>query len=101
MVIQQGDVILTKIDSIPKGKKIERKERGYVLADGETTGHAHVIEDEIEMVEKDGVLYIGCKTDVIIKHEEHKHITIPAGNYQIGIVAEYDHFLEEARKVMD
>jgi hypothetical protein len=101
MVIQQGDVVLTRIDSIPQGKKVERKERGYVLAEGESSGHAHTIEEEIEMVEKDGVLYIGCKGDTVIKHEEHKHVTLPAGNYQISIVREYDHFLEEARKVQD
>jgi hypothetical protein len=54
MIYQQGDVLLTKIDSLPLGNKVERKERGYILAEGEATGHAHVIEEEIEMVEKDG-----------------------------------------------
>lgn len=101
MILQQGDVLIKKIDKLPEGKKVERRQRGYVLAEGETTGHMHVIEDEIVMIEKDGVLFIGCKSDVIVKHEEHGHITIPAGNYQIGIVNEYDHFAEEARKVAD
>ena len=101
-MFQQGDVLLKSIDSIPEGaKKVERKARGYVLAEGENTGHAHVIEDEIVMVEKDGVLYMGLKGDTIVKHEEHGHITIPAGNYQIGIVREYDHFLEESKSVRD
>ena len=101
MIYQQGDVLLTKIDSLPLGNKVERKERGYILAEGEATGHAHVIEEEIEMVEKDGTLYIGCKADTVVKHEEHKHITIEPGNYQISIIQEYDHFLEEAKKVAD
>jgi hypothetical protein len=101
MLLQQGDVLLKSIESLPKGKKVSRKARGYVLADGEVTGHAHVIEDEIILIEKDGTLFIGCKTDVTVKHEEHGQIKIPAGNYEVGIVQEYDHFAEEARKVQD
>ena len=101
MFLQQGDVLIKSVDSLPNGKKVNRKERGYVLAEGEATGHAHTIEEEIKMVEVDGILYIGCETDVIIKHEEHGAITIPAGDYQIGIVQEYDHFAEEAKNVAD
>jgi len=102
MFYQQGDVLIRPISTMPtNGKPVERRQRGYVLADGESTGHAHVIEDEIKMIESDGVLYIGCESDVIVKHEEHASVTIPAGNYQIGIVQEYDHFAEEARNVRD
>lgn len=101
MFLQQGDVSIKSVAVIPQGRVVERKKRGYVLADGEVTGHAHVIEDEIKMIEVDGILYIGCETDVVVKHEEHGAITIPAGNYQIGIVQEYDHFAEEARNVID
>lgn len=101
MMYQQGDVLLKSIEKMPNGKPVPRKARGYVLADGEVTGHAHVIESDVLLIEKDGVLYLGCEGDVIIKHEEHGHITIPAGNYEIGIVQEYDHFSEEARQVQD
>ena|SRR3990167_7194600 len=102
MLLQQGDVLLKKIEKIPAGKKIDKKARGYVLADGETTGHAHVIEEEVELVEKAGVLYLGVRGDsVMLKHEEHGHIEIPVGNYEIGIVREYDHFAEEAKPIVD
>ena len=102
MLIQQGDVILKQISSLPEGKGVERKSRGFVLAEGESTGHAHTIEDEVELVEKNGVLYLGVKGDsVTLKHEEHGHVEIPAGNYEISIVKEYDHFAEEARNVVD
>ena len=101
MFYQQGDVLIKKISELPQGKTVERRQRGFVLADGEVTGHAHVIEDNIKMVEVNGVLFIGCESDVTVKHEEHGAITIPAGNYQIGIVQEYDHFAEEARNVVD
>jgi hypothetical protein len=101
MFLQQGDVKIISIDKLPEGKKILRKQRGYVIAEGEVTNHAHVIDEEITMIEKNGIIYIGCETDVIITHEEHGHIKIPAGNYEIGIVKEYDHFLEESRNVAD
>lgn len=104
-MLQQGDVLLKKIESLPvDGRPVARKERGFILADGEVTGHAHVITDEVvdvKLVEKNGVLYLGCDGDVIVRHEEHGHITVPAGNYEVGRVREYDHFAEEARQVQD
>ena len=102
MMYQQGDVLLKKVSSIPKdAKPVQRKERGWVLAEGESTGHAHVIEDDIELVEKDGILYMTNKESVTIKHEEHKHQTIVPGTYQIGIVKEYDPFEKAIRNVQD
>jgi len=97
----QGDVILVKIDSVPLGKKVEKKQRGFVLAEGEATGHAHCVLDEINLVEKDGTLYIGANEDFTITHEEHHQVTVPAGNYEVRIAKEYDHFAEEARNVAD
>lgn len=104
MLLQQGDVLLRKINKIPsKIKKIARKERGYVLAEGEVTGHAHVITDDIDLMleEVSGKMFMKNESEVVIKHEEHKHINIPAGTWEIGIVQEYDHFAEEARQVQD
>ena len=98
----QGDVIIVGIDKLPTGgKKVKRSARGYVLAEGEATGHAHTIDEEIELIEKDGILYIGAKSPVTIKHEEHAPITLPAGNYEATIAQEYSHFEEEARAVRD
>lgn len=103
MLIQQGDVLIKKAASIPVGAKVvERKPRGFVLAEGEVTGHAHTIEEEVELFEKDGTLYLKVKdAPVTVKHEEHGHVEVPAGIYEIGIVKEYDHFAEEARAVQD
>jgi hypothetical protein len=102
MLLQQGDVLLKKIERMPEGAPVQKKPRGYVLADGEVTVHAHVIEEEVDLIEKDGVLYLGVKGDAVtLKHEEHGHIQVPRGNYEVGIVKEYDHFAEEARSVAD
>jgi hypothetical protein len=42
---RQGDVLITRVDKIPKGATeiASNKERGVVLAEGEVTGHAHRI----------------------------------------------------------
>jgi len=100
---QQGDVILKSVVSIPKGSKpVIAKKRGYVLAEGEVTGHAHVIDDiEAEVFEKDGVMFIKTTKSINVTHEEHKPITLDAGIWQVGIVKEYDPFSVETREVRD
>ncbi len=101
---QQGDVLIEAVDSIPdQAKRTPAKERGFVLAEGEHTGHAHVIDRvaNIEFVEKDGFHYIINSGPVTVTHEEHKPITIPPGTWRVRIVQEYDHFAEEARAVQD
>ena len=100
---QQGDVLIEPFDIPKDAKKVEAKPRGFVLAEGEVTGHAHVIDRvaDIEFVEKDGLFYIKNKKAVTVRHEEHKPITIPAGTWRVRGVKEYDHFAEEARRVID
>lgn len=101
---QQGDVLIEEIDEIPStAKKVEAKPRGYVLFEGDVTNHAHVIEKvaNIDFLEKDGVFYIVNKKAATVTHEEHKPITIPAGSWRVRGVQEYDHFAEEARRVID
>ena len=100
---QQGDVLIHRINSLPDGiKKVGRKVRGFVLAEGETTGHAHVVEEDIEMYEKDGNFYIRVSGETAtVTHEEHAPIEIPSGFYEIGIVQEVDPWTEQPRKVVD
>jgi hypothetical protein len=99
MLIVQGDVFLTKC-AIPKDAK---KKKGFVLAEGEVTGHCHAVleQDCAELYEKDGVLYLSATKDVTVRHDEHKPITVPAGNWKVGIVKEFDPFEEETRNVQD
>ncbi|HLD91473.1 MAG TPA: hypothetical protein VI911_10795 [Patescibacteria group bacterium] len=78
-------------------KKLDRP----VLAEGEVTGHAHVIDAEVEVFEDKDQRFFNLKESATIVHEEHKPITIPEGNYASGKVMEYDHFAEEAKQVTD
>ena len=73
-----------------------------VLAEGEFSGHAHVLDAEDVLVEeredKAREFKLSKATQVI--HEEHKAITIPKGDFVSDIVRENDPF-EGERRVQD
>lgn len=98
MLIQQGDVLIKRVEKI-QGKKLNH----LTLAKGEKTGHHHTItKGEAELYEENGVLFLRVKSDnATLTHQEHLPVEIEKGDYQIGIVREYDHFSEEARSVAD
>jgi hypothetical protein len=60
-----------------------------------------VIHDDIELYEKDSVLFIKTEKTVEVRHEEHRPVTLDPGIWKVGIVREYDPFLEEIRMVKD
>lgn len=97
---QQGDIILYPVSKV-SGKKQEKKAIGYVLSEGETVGHFHKIEDEIDLLISESGMFVSSKESFTLTHEEHGSITVPAGNYEVRHVQEYDHFAEEARPVID
>ncbi|MBF0553740.1 MAG: hypothetical protein HQK96_04200 [Nitrospirae bacterium] len=102
MLLVQGDVFLVKVDSLPTDvKRVKRIERGYVLAEGEVTGHAHAIVEDINLYQRDGVLYIEASEPVNLLHEEHLPIKVDAGIWKVGTVREYDPFAEHERVVVD
>jgi hypothetical protein len=95
---QQGDV-LAKPARIPAGAKLLPHR---VLREGEHTGHMHsAVAEDVQLFEKDGVMYARVPGGTEVTHQEHNTIFLPAGDYQIDAVQEYDHFAEEARDVMD
>lgn len=97
---EQGDVLLIPCKDI-KGDKIKSKK--YVLAEGEVTGHSHVITEieKSELYMKDGEMYLKVLSPVHIEHEEHAKILVQPGNYKVNIVKEYDYFEKQKRKVQD
>lgn len=99
---QQGDVVLFEIDEyeIPKDA-VEVQDP--VLQHGEATGHAHRLHGGGFLVFETPTKqkFLRLVQSVPLRHEEHKEIKLPAGNYRLGIVREYDHFSEEARQVTD
>lgn len=101
---QQGDVTLEYVATMPAGgRPVTPGARGYVVAEGEHTGHAHVLDAAgvLEMREVDGVLYARIASPVALTHEEHHTQTVQPGIVRFGRVQEYDHFENEARTVAD
>ena len=100
MFYQQGDIILYPVKKV-SGKKAEKKSIGYVLSEGETVGHFHKIEDEIDLLISEAGMFVSADKSFTLTHEEHGAITCPPGKYEVRHVQEYDHFAEEARNVID
>jgi hypothetical protein len=96
---QQGDVIIQETNEKINGKKLNH----LTLAEGEATGHHHTIVSGIAtLIMMKDKMFLKVMSDYAkLKHQEHNEIDIPKGNYEIGIVREYDHFKEEARRVVD
>lgn len=103
MYIQQGDVLMHKVNSIPQNAERKRVCGRIVLAEGEATGHAHAIVDvaECELYTLADALFVKVGAPVTVTHEEHDTVTLDRGVWRVAIVREYDHFAEEARRVID
>ena len=103
---RQGDVYLVKVDEpIPTNAVPVQSDRGrLVLAYGEVTGHAHVIEDEdVELFTTtadavDRWLRVG-PNGATLTHDEHGAIVLPPGTYRQRIQREYSP--EQIRNVCD
>jgi hypothetical protein len=117
---QQGDVYF-QTTKIPNPVKFERI-LDPIVQYGEATGHKHQLwehgmdsaffQEALPTIteipwklfrdKKTGERYLEVTGDKVeLRHEEHKTINLPPGEYKIGIVKEYDHFKEEAREVID
>lgn len=109
---QQGDVLFKSFEEGDEEfmKKLKPSNRSLkdgkrILVEGEQTGHSHaVIEEDVEIFEdEDGTLYMKVPKgkEATVVHEEHNQIQVPEGLWKIDQVQEYDHFAEEARRVID
>lgn len=110
--IQQGDVLAVQVPELPAGaKRVPAKDGIYVIAEGEATGHMHVVPDivDVDLFEHDGVLYLMVGADVQLAHvqgltgqkAEHEPVTVPPGMWEVGQVVEVDPFEGEIRTVVD
>jgi len=104
--LQQGDVIIRKISKIPDDVKNQTRialQKGKcILARGEHTGHAHIIEDtDAELIQIGERILLSLLNPAVLKHEEHAPITLEPGLYEVGQVREYDYFQKMQRIVQD
>jgi hypothetical protein len=90
MMVRQGDILLKLVQSLPK--TADRKEEGCILAHGEATGHTHHVNDGAEIwvdVNENGRRYLKVLNDTSLDHEEHGHIALTRGIYEIVRQREY------------
>lgn len=103
---QQGDVTFETVGTLPTGAvKVKAKPRGFILAEGEATGHAHCIAETdsaiCELYEKDGILYVKVVKPIPVTHEEHKPVELEPEIWKIGRVNEFDYAKNMTKKVVD
>ena len=105
-LIQQGDVLIFTNAKLPDdAQEVQPINGRLILAEGETTGHAHaanVMEyPGTKLFKSAQGLFLSVIAPIEIQHEEHKKVRVPAGVHKIGIVQEVDPFADEVKNVQD
>jgi hypothetical protein len=103
-VVRQGDIYLTCLESLPKGKETQERQ----LAPGTTQGSRHVLDGDCEIVTVNtfksfNPVLIGpafkCVGNVEVTHPEHKNVILPQGTcWQVTYQQVH---AEEVRRVQD
>lgn len=99
---RQGDVLLERVDFIPKEATRLPKKGPIVLALGEVTGHHHAIleRDEVEAFSLGPDLYLDVQgASACLEHQEHAVVELPRGRYVRRQQREYSP--ETIRRVQD
>jgi len=103
---RQGDVLITRIASLPASlNKVPRDSGRVILAYGEVTGHSHALADKhcelfTPTVPGASVTYLEITEAIAaLTHDEHATIQLEPGVYEITRQREYSP--EAIRNVAD
>jgi len=101
--IRHGDVDIFQITKEEVKGEILKHKGSFILAEGETTGHHHVITaDKMEIRKTEHGYILTLKSDGTLTHPEHKTLVIPKGDYYVDKEREVDHFGSGVeRKIVD
>lgn len=102
-IVRQGDIMLIAVSQIPAAAAKKRARKRVVVAEGEVTGHHHVLVADrvVEHTLTDAQVerrFLEI-TEGELVHDEHDTITLPAGRYEIRYQREYTP--EAIRRVAD
>jgi hypothetical protein len=86
---RQGDVLLRPIKVTKRGRAETVKTERHVLAEGEKTGHVHVMEN-VRVADLFGTNVVVADVPTDLVHDEHKTITVDPGAYEVVQQREYD-----------
>src|SRR5262249_6734919 len=93
VMFRQGDVLVMEVAAIPDDAVAVPSQAGrFVLADGEVTGHAHVVPSGgTALLDDDGERYLRVTGEqgAPLTHEEHDTIVLPPGDYAVVRQREY------------
>ena len=93
---------MKRLETLPEGSAKSVSKGRCVLAEGESTGHAHVVEDdEAELIQIGERMLLKLGKAATVVHEEHGPITLEPGIWEVGRVREYDYYAQMARPVTD
>lgn len=100
---RQGDVLIERVQEVIRKSSKNKKLKSVVLAEGEATGHAHVLRaqdgDFADWWKQDGHQFASITAPAVVVHEEHKSIELERGTYKITRQREYTQ--EAIRHVAD
>jgi len=104
-IINHGEAVIAS-SSIPENAKLVKQSDLVVLAESETAGKFHVVEnvEGCEFYELDGVRYMRNSKPTVVRMRDsldHHPITIPEGEWQFDVAQEYDHLTQQANQVRD
>lgn len=110
-VMYQGDIGLRLVNALPDGAtKVAAKDGHYVIAWGEATNHAHAVvaTPEVELYERNGVLYLKCDAPTALLHGplhggkgDHGTQTLAPGVHEVIRQRTYDYVAHAPRRVID
>lgn len=91
-IYRQGDVLLIETNEVIPSDAVEVPREGgaVVLAQGEVTGHRHAIADQAAVLLSFGAeRWLRAPVPVVLRHEEHARIELPAATYRVILQREY------------
>ena len=96
-MLRQGDIMFRESDEQVKGKTVKR----LVIAEGEQTGHSHLLIAESEsMIKGDKTLFsVSGKARLI--HPDHDTIKFKSGTYTVIKEREFDYIENTLKQVVD
>ena len=103
---RQGDIFFKVVDKLPENANLKKKQDA-ILAYGEVTGHSHQITTPISdcesYVDENGDIYVRSHNPILVGHDEHNVITLPANEWVcVTRQREYDPLsAERQRRVAD
>lgn len=97
-IFRHGDVNFKKYSG--NINEINNVQTRGVIHKGNNNNHEYA-NGLFEIQEVEGKRIVVCLDNCIIDHAEHGKQMHPPGTYEVDIAQEYDHWKEEARKVID